>query len=331
MTERENFFRVLNGQEPAWTPNFQTAYAPCGTSLLSNQGELGKGGRDMYGVNWLVTADTGYQAIPDPKEHIMDDVTEWRDIVKFPDLDEMDWAAAAEKDMAHVDRENKVVCFFSMEGNFNRLQSFMGVCEAFIAMLEETEEVYELFDALTEFKIKSIEKVAQYYKPDIFINGDDVCSSDGLFFSPALHDELIKPFEKRIAQAAINHGMIVEHHVCGKCDDIIDHIVDTGARIWQTAQPMNDLNGIKAKYGNKLLIHGGWDSFGPHCYEDATEEMVRAEVRRCIDTYGRDGNYMLFPILLGDPADGRLALRRGWADDECRRYSEALFAKGGLA
>ena len=327
MTERENFFRIINGQQPAWTPCFYDAYAPCGSSLLNNQGETGVGGRDMYGVNWLVSADTGYEAIPDPREHILDEVTDWRDIIRFPDLDAMDWAAAARKDMAHVDRENKVVCYYSMEGNFNRLQSFMGVCEALMAMLEDTEEVCELFEALTEFKIKSIEKVAQYYKPDIFVNGDDVCASSGLFFSPALHDELVKPYEKRIAQAAIDHGMLVEHHVCGKVTDIIDHIVDTGARIWQTAQPMNDLNGIKAKYGDKLLIHGGWDSTGPHNMDDATEEMVRAEVRRCIDAYGTDGNYMLFPIIIGDPAVGIMQRKRAWASDECRKYSEKLFAK----
>ena len=66
MTERENFFLAYNHKQPEWTPNFFSAYSPMGSSLLNNQGVPGKGGRDMFGVNWLVTADTGYQAIPDP-------------------------------------------------------------------------------------------------------------------------------------------------------------------------------------------------------------------------------------------------------------------------
>ena len=320
MTERENFFLAYNHKQPEWTPNFFSAYSPMGSSLLNNQGVPGKGGRDMFGVNWLVTADTGYQAIPDPHEHILEDIADWRDVVHFPDLDAMDWEAAAERDLAHVDRENKVVACFGMEGNFNRLQSLMGICEAMIAMVEDPEEVYAFFKAHTEFKMKTIEKFAKYYKPDIYVNGDDICSSDGLFISRPMYNELIKPFEIMLGQKAVSEGMIVEHHVCGKAEDIVPYIIETGATIWQMAQSMNDVVKVKEQYGDQLLIHGGWDSFGPHNYDDCTEEMVRAEVRRCIDTYGKDGNYALFAVVMGDLEDERIRRRRAWVDEECHSY-----------
>ena len=283
-----------------------------------------EGGRDMFGVNWICTADTGFQPIPDPREHILEDITKWDEYVKFPDIDSMDWAQAAAKDMEGIDRAARPVAMFAMEGNFNRLQSLMGVCEAMIAMMEEPEAVYDFFKAHTEFKIKVIHKYAEYYKPDIYVNGDDICSSTGLFFSPSLYHSLIVPFEKALAEAAISEGMLVDHHVCGQCRDIIDSIVDTGARIWQTAQSMNDLTGIKEKYGKKLLINGGWDSYGPHNSNNATEDQIRAEVRRCIDTYGKDGNYMLFPIIIGDPGEGLMQKKRTWASDECRSYSQKI-------
>ena len=320
MTERENFFLAYNHKQPEWTPNFFSAYSPMVSSLLNNQGVPGKGGRDMFGVNWLVTADTGYQAIPDPHEHILEDIADWRDVVHFPDLDAMDWEAAAERDLAHVDRENKVVACFGMEGNFNRLQSLMGICEAMIAMVEDPEEVYAFFKAHTEFKMKTIEKFAKYYKPDIYVNGDDICSSDGLFISRPMYNELIKPFEIMLGQKAVSEGMIVEHHVCGKAEDIVPDIIETGATIWQMAQSMNDVVKVKEQYGDQLLIHGGWDSFGPHNYDDCTEEMVRAEVRRCIDTYGKDGNYALFAVVMGDLEDERIRRRRAWVDEECHSY-----------
>lgn len=72
MTERENFMKVLNHEKPEWTPCFFTTYRPMGASVLNNQGEYLKGGKDMFGVEWIVTKDTGYQAIPDPKLHILD-------------------------------------------------------------------------------------------------------------------------------------------------------------------------------------------------------------------------------------------------------------------
>lgn len=83
---------------------------------------------------------------------------------------------------------------------------------------------------------------------------------------------------------------------------------------------MNDVVKVKELYGDQLLMHGGWDSFGPHNYEDCTEEQVRAEVRRCIDTYGKGGNYALFAVVMGDPEDEKIQKRRFWVDDECHRY-----------
>ena len=123
--------------------------------------------------------------------------------------------------------------------------------------------------------------------------------------------------------------MIVEHHVCGLVEEIIPDIIETGATIWQTAQSMNNLVMIKEQYGNQLLIHGGWDSYGPQNFDNCTEEDVRREVRRCIDTYAKDGNYMLFPIIIGDPADPRLNRRRSWTSDECKKYSLEFYAKHG--
>ncbi len=221
MTERENFFRVYNRETPAWTPCFYDAYQPIGSSLINNNGEFMKGGRDMFGVNWLVTADTGYQAIADPKEHLFEDIADWRDFVHFPDLDAMDWETAAREDLSRAD-PNKVLAYFGMEGNYLRLCSMMGVCETLMAMLEDPESVYDFFEAYTDFRIKVVDKVAQYYHPDVFVDGDDVCSADGLFFSPGLYKELIKPFEMKLGKAITGHGMILEHHICGRCDDLAD-------------------------------------------------------------------------------------------------------------
>jgi Uroporphyrinogen-III decarboxylase len=325
MTEKENALLAIHHIKPKWVPNFYDAYYPFASSLINNQGERGRGGLDMFGVNWLVTPDTGYEAIPSPFDHILDDITKWKDIIKFPDLDNMDWAAAAKKDLEGYDRDSKLLCLYSMEGNFNRLESFLGVEDAMVAMYLEPEAVMELLNAYTEFKIRQIEKYAKYYKPDIYVNGDDVASSDGLFFSPDLYREMFKPFETRLAQAAIAHGMIVEHHVCGKVDEIIPDIIETGASIWQTAQKMNDLSEIKRKYGDKLCIHGGWDSTGRCSMDDASEEEIRAEVRRCIDTYAEDGNYMLFPIIIGDPVNSNLQQRRSWCADECKKYGKKFY------
>ena len=326
ITERENFFLVYNHQKPAWTPNFFEAYAPMGCSLLNNTGEYMKGGTDMFGVKWLCTEDTGWQPIPDPHFQLIDDITEWKNYIEFPDLDAMDWEGGAERDLARVNREEKVVACFGMEGNFNRLQSLMGTTDALIAMLEEPEAVAEFFEAHTRFKCETIKRIAKYYKPDIYVNGDDVASTSGTFFSKAMYDELIHPFEMMLGKTAVECGMILEHHVCGKVETIIPDIIETGATIWQTGQIMNDLKGIEEKYGDRLLIHGGWDSTGPHNADNCTEEEVRAATRKALDDYAGNGHFMLFPIVLGDPARPDIQKRRSWITEECKEYSSKLFA-----
>lgn len=54
-----------------------------------------------------------------------------------------------------------------------------------------------------------------------------------------------------LGKSVIDHGMILEHHVCGDCTEIIGDIVETGATFWQTAQPMNDLVAIEKEYGDR--------------------------------------------------------------------------------
>lgn len=61
-------------------------------------------------------------------------------------------------------------------------------------------------------------------------------------------------------------------------------------------ESMNDRKGIQAKYGDKIMLHWGWDSFGLHNHNGSTEEQVRKEERRCINRYGKDEHYPLFPV-----------------------------------
>ena len=300
------------------------SYDPVGVSFLRDQGERGKGGRDLFGSNWLVTRDTGFQTIHDPNEHILLDIESWRNVITFPDLDQIDWEGAAKKDTVHLDRLNKLTCFISLTGCFNRLEALMGTCEALIAMYDNPEEVNNFFTAYTDFMVEIIDKSIQYYNPDIIVYGDDIASSSGLFFAPEVYRKIIWPHENKLHHTAISKGIIAEHHVCGKVDSIIPDIIATGAQVWQTAQSMNDLVSINRQFGSQLCIHGGWDSYGRASQADATEAETRAEVRRCIDTYAENGSYMLFPIIFGDPDDPCTSMRRQWCSDECRHYKARM-------
>ena len=71
---------------------------------------------------------------------------------------------------------------------------------------------------------------------------------------------------------------------------------------------MNDIPSLEKKYKGKLIIEGGWDSFGPAGYPEATTDQILQEADRCLEEYGKEYNYILFPIIVTpDPADPRIA------------------------
>ena len=67
-------------------------------------------------------------------------------------------------------------------------------------------------------------------------------------------------------------------------------MVDLGIDIWQGAIAQNDIVAIQKITEGKLAISGGID--GPAIdIANITEEAIRAEVRRAIDTYCPQGRY----------------------------------------
>ncbi len=333
MTEKENMLRLLNHKEAAWLPNNFVANKVFVSSAINKDGSFDPSGQriDCLGVKWIVddVAPLG-GAIPDPHIHILEDIADWEKVIQFPDPDKMDWAAAAQKDLEGFDRNAQLLMSSLEEGNFNRLQAVMGTCEALIAMLEDPDSVNDFFDAHTEWKIKLMKKAKEYYDLDIYMIGDDVCSSDGLFFSKDMYDELILPHQKKLAKACLENDMILAHHVCGNCEQILPDIIGYGTTLIETMQPyQNDIVKCKQLYGDKVLFNGGWDSYGPHNEPTATEEQVRAEVRRIVDEYFYDGSFVMYGgcMFPSSVPFETFIEHNSWVDDELRNYSMAALKK----
>jgi len=163
-------------------------------------------------------------------------------------------------------------------------------------MLVEPEASFELLSAITDYKIKVIKKVAEYYKPDAFTYYDDIATERSLFMSPDTYRQLIKPMHKRIADACWEEGIMPIQHTCGKADQCIDDYVETGAAAWTMVQSPNDIVGILKKYEGEFTLIGGFDMQGPPGMADATEEVVLAENMRMLKEYahltGFIGTYM---------------------------------------
>jgi uroporphyrinogen-III decarboxylase len=181
---------------------------------------------------------------------------------------------------------------YSDTGLFERLVAFMGFVDGLVALVTEPEKCMEFFDALADYKIKCIDLLIDAYQPDQLLYFDDVAMARGLFMSPQTWREVIKPFHAKIAKAVTDRGVVFAQHTCGKCEEILEDYVEMGAKIWQAAQVMNDIEGILVKFRGRLSVEGGWDSQGIPGSPYSTIEDCRAETLRCLKQYGGKGGYV---------------------------------------
>ena len=321
MTSRENMMAALAGVKHEWIPNFFCDVALCGaTSLIFNTGPQ-EGGLDDFGVLWKTSSSAGGQACPITTNPVLDDISDWREEVRFPDIEAFDWQAMADRQLGRVDRNNTPVEFQIWSGPFERLTHLMGFENALCAMYEDPDEVLAFMTALADYYVSIVHKAAEYCRPDFITVLDDIATERGLFMSPDLFHDLIKPAHKRICGAAASHGITPIIHCCGLCQDAMDDFMDAGYKAWTCAQPSNDIDAMCKRTKGRFAVIGGFDTNGAPAREDATEEEVRAEVRRCIDTYGANDNYLFLGFRLFSSPDMSVFLEAlKPIDDECKKY-----------
>jgi len=342
MTERENLLRVAQGLEPAWVPRKGATpftddpenHKPCCVNAWPNlfpPTPLPGGGRvDMFGVEYEPTDSTGGMALPMPNKFILDDITKWRDVIKVPSLEGIDWEAVGRKSVENLDRTESCIGMGTHVGYFQHLMNFMGFNEGLIAMHEEPESVLELYEYLAEFYETIARNLIGYIKPDFFGITDDTATARSPFISMEMYRKLVKPYHARLAKIGVDAGAYIEMHNCGRCEDAIDDWREFGVSFWNPAQVSNDLVGIKKKYGNSLVLNGCWDSQGPEGWPGADEELVRQAVRDCIDTFAPGGGFCFWTSIYGAKGDEERARQHAlWVTDEYNKYGRTFYKRQG--
>ena len=166
----------------------------------------------------------------------------------------------------------------------------MGMEEALVNYLEYPDEMAALLRVIADYKIKYLKMVAEQIHPDIIFYHDDWGSKQNVFLPPRVWRQIIKPLQKEIADTIHACGMIYMHPADCICQPIVTDMVEIGVDIWQGTIAQNDIVEIQRVTEGKLAMVGGID--GPKVdIENITEEEIRAEVRRAIDTYCPGGRF----------------------------------------
>lgn len=302
ITPRENYIRALTCNNPEWVPFAQedTMFVGMVPNTVIEM-PLGNG-QDQFGVTYVGTPDG---TLPDNRiGFLLDDITKWKEVVKIPNLDDYPWELWAEKEaeMAPPGSEDKARYALINNGIFDRLIALMGFEEGLMALLEEPECCEEFFSAIADHKVKYIEKLHTYFKPDIIQYVDDLAHANGLFMNPETYRKLIKPHHQRVIDAIHSRpGVVAVQHTCGKCQDLIGDYVDLGVEAWFSVQEVNDIKAIKERFAGRLAIEYSLDGEGVINNPDVSEEVLHSEIHRAIKEYGFDGGLTFFPVVLGVP------------------------------
>ena len=309
MTPRENTLRALTFGRPE---RVAQEYKSLKTVMPSCLQDRADNGLDIFGVKWIDTA-------PDANFKLLTDITKWREVIKFADIDAMDWAGSAERDYAGIDRAEKLIWASLRLGPFERMHSFMGFETTLTAMYEEPEELSALIEAYTDYRVRCIRKMAEFYKPDFICIHDDYGTQLSLFMSRDMWLEFYAPSLRRLIDEIHTHKILAALHSCGRIDPLIGDFVEFGIDVWESVQPCCDLRAIYAKYGSKIAFAPAMDQ---QKLGQCSPEEARAIVRETIDTLGKFGN-----VMPRDTGGGRTMSPENAAAvrDEIERYGEDYY------
>ncbi len=338
MTEKENYLMLLRGEQPEWVPHY--AYGPNPLGRPTPNGRTGptflmehvmKPGvqKDIWGVNHIPVPEAAGAKIPQTYDFILKDIRDWRDVIKAPDLSDVDWKMMAKKDIdaSPYDRSQTALSFGLHPGYFQLLASFMGFSEGMCAMYEEPEEVKALVEYLSDFYMEIARNTIDLYQPDTLNLVDDIATVTNPFFSLEMYREIFKPYYRQLAQLAIDRGIPCEMHCCGHCEIFIDDWVnDLNVRAWNPAQTSNDLLAIKEKYRGRLAIVGAYD-YSKQPLEYDTEEKIKQSVYETIDRYAPGGGYAFAGSFLGAEGDEQTKRKNRWLAEAVEEYGRDFYRR----
>lgn len=251
----------------------------------------GKEHPDSWGVMWQwMPGAPSYHPHITEENKVLKDITKWKEQVVIPDLEHFDWQEY-EDAVAQIDREKYFVMPIMAMGIFERVHSLMGFEEALIAFMTNPEEMKELVKAIADYRIRYVELLHEHLHPDIIHYHDDWGTMQSVFLPPAIWRDIIKPQQKRIADKIHECGMIYMHHSDSVCSPYLEDMIEIGIDIWQGVIPQEDIPAIQKAAAGRIGLLGGID--GPTIDRvDQTEDAIRAEVRRAIDSYCPGGCFI---------------------------------------
>ena len=261
MTPKENLHAFFEGKNYEWKPvgTDKKSFQPeeiceyVARAFVKQQEPFDNaakgGGIGWFGIEWKYEPGAGGSISLAP---ILDEVSEWKEKMVFPNLDEIDWEGIAKKNADYLNTDLGIE-FTVFTGYFERLISLLSFEEAAMELIMEDyeDDIHELFTALTDFYIDFAQRFRKYFNADWCIIHDDWGTQRSAMFSPEVHKKMIVPHLTRFVTECHKVGLLVEMHSCGFIEDLIPNLISTGIDSW-AGQGICDKRKLINLYGDQF-------------------------------------------------------------------------------
>ncbi len=166
----------------------------------------------------------------------------------------------------------------------------VGTERLLMAMVEDPEWCSDMFNHYLDVQLALLERVWEAgYTFDAVRWPDDMGYKYNQFFSLNTYRELLKPVHKRAIDWAHAYGVKAHLHSCGDINPFVPELIEIGLDALNPLEVKAGMNPVelKAKYGDKLVLHGGINAV---LWDDP--EAIRAEMERVVPVMKENGGYI---------------------------------------
>ena len=253
---------------------------------------------------------------------VIKDITRWRDYVHAPDIiantsNQADWEGFRNY-VRGLAGDERLVAGFMATGIFEQCHFLMPFQEVLTNLYDHPDEMHELIDYITEFRLTYVRHLIDNLQPDAIFSHDDWGTKDALFMKPDMWREFFKEPYRRFYGYIRSRGVIAIHHADSYLSPIVEDMAEIGIQVWQGVLPENNIPELQERLKGRMVLMGGIGAAIDR--EDAGEEEVRSYVHDALEEYCPGGHFI--PSITYGLAGTVYKHVDPWIDDEIRKYNE---------
>jgi len=264
--------------------------------------EIGGGVRENFWGERFVFRPTPWGPMREDMKGALAGATRLADLEAFPwpTPDDFDYSRLREECRRH----EPYALIYGFADVWQRPALVRGWETMFLDVAERPDWVHFLCRRFTDFYLEDYTRAqeASGGRIDLFLLISDLGSQTGPLISLAMFREFVAPYLREMIGRIHHLGAAVMFHSCGDIHTFIPDLIALGVDVLDPIQPTGPAMSperLQADFGDRLCFHGGIDMqrLLPH----GSPREIRAEVRRCCETLGRSGAYILAPAHLFQP------------------------------